>query len=53
MATREVTEAEAWKAVEDVFPKCYKDLEPIGRRIRRNSDHMEKAYIDRVNLGYD
>lgn len=52
LAVRNVSQEEAMSAVDSVFEKCYNDLEPIGRRIRRNSDHMEKAYYDRKNMGY-
>jgi inner membrane protease ATP23 len=53
LAVRNVSREEAEAAVDSVFTKCYNDLEPIGRRIRRNSDHMYKAYRERINLGYD
>lgn len=43
---------EAWNIVERVFPKCYNDLEPVGRRIRRQSDHMDWAYRTRHDMGY-
>lgn len=53
LAVRNVTRDEAIDAVERVFPKCYADLEPIGRRIRRNSTDMHKAYIEGPMYGYD
>lgn len=54
MAVRpHMTEAEALEAVNRVFDKCYNDLEPIGRRIRRNSADMIRAYQERVNYGYE
>jgi inner membrane protease ATP23 len=53
MAVKDVTKEEAIAAVESVFEKCYADLEPIGRRIRRNSNHIQKAFIDRTSMGYD
>lgn len=46
LAVRNVTRDEAIAAVERVFPRCYADLEPIGRRIRRNSKDMHKAYME-------
>ncbi|XP_076625216.1 mitochondrial inner membrane protease ATP23 homolog [Colletes latitarsis] len=52
LAVRKVTEDEARKAVSRVFDKCYSDLEPIGRRIRRNSQDMEKAYLEGPLYGY-
>ncbi|CAH0547477.1 unnamed protein product [Brassicogethes aeneus] len=53
MAVRNVTKLEAIDAIERVFPKCYPDLEPIGRRLRRNSDDMYKAYEEAFYYGYD
>ena len=44
---------EAEKIVDRVFDKCYNDLEPIGRRIRLNSDHMKWAYRERFHYDYD
>nr|SVE74422.1 EOG090X0CKN [Daphnia barbata] len=48
-----VTKEEALAAVDKVFLKCYSDLEPIGRRIRRNSADMMRAYEERGNYGYE
>ncbi|XP_055342753.1 mitochondrial inner membrane protease ATP23 homolog [Paramacrobiotus metropolitanus] len=42
----------ALAAVEKVFPKCYKDLEPFGRIPRRNSRDFDKAYYERFYYGY-
>ncbi|EFA00208.1 Mitochondrial inner membrane protease ATP23 homolog-like Protein [Tribolium castaneum] len=53
LATRNVSTEEAVDAIERVFPKCYRDLEPVGRRIRRNSDDMYKAYTEGFYYGYD
>ncbi|KAK8721584.1 hypothetical protein OTU49_012790 [Cherax quadricarinatus] len=53
MAIRRIDEAEARAVVDRVFDKCYNDLEPIGRRIRRNSLDMYKAYQDRYAFGYE
>lgn len=53
LAVRKVSPEEAIAAVERVFPKCYNDLEPIGRRIRRNSKDMYKAYMEGPMYGYD
>jgi inner membrane protease ATP23 len=44
---------EAWKVVDSVFDKCYNDLEPIGRRVRRNSYDRERAYRERYFYGYE
>ncbi|XP_024940971.1 mitochondrial inner membrane protease ATP23 homolog isoform X2 [Cephus cinctus] len=53
LAVRNVSEEEALAAVDRVFSKCYKDLEPIGRRIRRNSLDMHKAFLEGPYYGYD
>lgn len=53
LAVRDVTMDEAVNAVERVFPKCYADLEPIGRRLRRNSHDMYRAYEEGYLYGYD
>ena len=54
MAVRpDVTKEEALAAIDKVFIKCYNDLEPIGRRIRRNSADMFRAYQEKGNYGYD
>ncbi|CAG9863606.1 unnamed protein product [Phyllotreta striolata] len=52
LAARNVTESEAIAAINRVFTKCYADLEPIGRRIRRNSNDMSMAYEEGVYYGY-
>ncbi|XP_055681733.1 mitochondrial inner membrane protease ATP23 homolog [Lutzomyia longipalpis] len=53
LAVRNVSKDEAIEAIERVFPKCYADLEPIGRRIRRNSRDMHNAFIEGPMYGYD
>ncbi|XP_044015787.1 mitochondrial inner membrane protease ATP23 homolog isoform X2 [Aphidius gifuensis] len=53
LAARGVSTEEARAAVERVFDKCYNDLEPIGRRIKRNTDDMNKAFFDAPYYGYD
>ncbi|XP_076751351.1 mitochondrial inner membrane protease ATP23 homolog [Xylocopa sonorina] len=52
MAVKNVSKEEATEAVMRVFLKCYNDLEPVGRRLRRNSRDMEKAYIEGPLYGY-
>ena len=51
LAVRDTTMEEAVDIVNKVFPKCYKDLEPIGRRIRRNSLDMFQA-LEEANYFY-
>lgn len=53
LAVRNVTKEQAMEAVERVFPKCYADLEPIGRRIKRNSADMFRAQAEGYLYGYD
>ncbi|GFY60028.1 mitochondrial inner membrane protease ATP23 homolog [Trichonephila inaurata madagascariensis] len=52
MAVRELSEEEAKAAMERVFEKCYNDLEPLGRRLRRNSRDIDRAYRERYLYGY-
>lgn len=52
IAVRGITEEKARAAVDKVFAKCYNDLEPVGRRLRRNSLDMERAYRERYHYGY-
>ncbi|GJQ68345.1 hypothetical protein Trydic_g16939 [Trypoxylus dichotomus] len=53
MAVRNVTERQAKDAIERVFTRCYSDLEPIGRRIKRSSMDVYKAYSEAYLFGYD
>lgn len=53
LAVRNITHDQAVDVIEKVFPRCYADLEPIGRRIRRNSKDMHKAYMEGPMYGYD
>ena len=50
---KDMPREEAWEVVDRVFDRCYNDLEPIGRRIRRGSKHMEWAYRERYHYNYD
>lgn len=52
LAVRDVTEEEAVAVIERVFPKCYADLEPIGRRLKRGSNDIDKAYREGFYYGY-
>lgn len=53
LTARNVSKEEAVAAVDRVFSKCYRDLEPIGRRLRRNSDDIDRAYADGYYYGFD
>nr|CAG4649650.1 EOG090X0CKN [Scapholeberis mucronata]SVE93858.1 EOG090X0CKN [Scapholeberis mucronata] len=50
---QDISKEEARAVVDKVFVKCYNDLEPIGRRVRRNSTDMIRAYQERGNYGYE
>ncbi|XP_003748033.1 mitochondrial inner membrane protease ATP23 homolog [Galendromus occidentalis] len=50
MASSSLTKEQAEEAVDKVFPFCYNDLEPIGRRIRRKSEDMERSYRERYSF---
>lgn len=51
-AVHNVSIEEARAVVEKVFPKCYPDLEPIGRRVRRNSADATLAHKEKHHYGY-
>jgi len=52
VAAHNVDISEARKVVERVFPQCSKDLEPIGRRIRRGSVDPVLAMYEKHHYGY-
>ncbi|KAF8792632.1 mitochondrial inner membrane protease ATP23 homolog [Argiope bruennichi] len=52
VAVRDLTEEEAKAAMNRVFTKCYNDLEPLGRRLRRNSNDIARIYRERYLYGY-
>ncbi|XP_054257299.1 mitochondrial inner membrane protease ATP23 homolog [Macrosteles quadrilineatus] len=52
MVARNVGMDEAKKVVDKVFPHCYNDLEPIGRRCKTRSADMSYAYSDGYFYGY-
>jgi len=52
LAVRKVSVEEARAAVERVFPKCYADLEPIGRRVKAKTDDAGRAYSEGFLYGY-
>ncbi|KAF7282975.1 hypothetical protein GWI33_001609 [Rhynchophorus ferrugineus] len=53
LAARNISKLDAIDAIERVFDRCYNDLEPIGRRIRRNSLDMHRAFDEGYYYGYD
>jgi len=52
VAAHKVDIAEARKVVDRVFPQCNKDLEPIGRRVRRGSIDPVLAMYEKHHYGY-
>lgn len=53
MTARKVSKEEAMAAINRVFTRCYNDLEPIGRRIRKNSDDIRRIYDEGPLYGYN
>lgn len=53
MLVRPITVEEGIAAVKKVFDRCYNDMEPIGRRIRRSNVQADLAYSEAYLLGYD
>jgi len=52
VAAKNVSIEEARKVVDQVYPQCSKDLEPIGRRIRRGSIDPVLALYEKHHYGY-
>lgn len=44
--------AEIWQIVDNVFPTCYNDLEPFGRRPANGSRDFKQSYRERYYYGY-
>ncbi|XP_023246909.1 mitochondrial inner membrane protease ATP23 homolog [Copidosoma floridanum] len=53
LSIKNISKAEALQIIDLVFQKCYFDLEPIGRRCRRNSIDMNLAFLEAPLYGYD
>lgn len=51
-ASSNLTEEQARQVIDKVFPYCYSDLEPIGRRLRHKTTDNERAYKDGKHYGY-
>ncbi|KAK9503412.1 hypothetical protein O3M35_009968 [Rhynocoris fuscipes] len=52
LAVRKVSLRDAFEAIERVFSKCYNDMEPIGRRMKPNSEDGKRAYSEGFLYGY-
>ncbi|XP_034252655.1 mitochondrial inner membrane protease ATP23 homolog [Thrips palmi] len=51
-ASSNLSEEDARRVIDKVFPHCYNDLEPIGRRLRHKTTDNERAYKDGKHYGY-
>ncbi|KAK3911085.1 Mitochondrial inner membrane protease ATP23-like protein [Frankliniella fusca] len=52
LAASLLSEDEARSVIDRVFPFCYPDLEPIGRRLRHKTTDNSRAYYDGKHYGY-
>ena len=48
----ETSEEDVWKIMDKVFPHCYNDLEPFGRRATSGYKEFRQAYRERYFYGY-
>lgn len=48
----ETPDQEVWKIIDDIFPGCYNDLEPFGRRPLNGSQNFRHSYRERYLYGY-
>ncbi|CAB0036090.1 unnamed protein product [Trichogramma brassicae] len=53
MSVKKISKEEAMKVIDEVFPQCYADLEPIGRQCRRNSVEPFLVWEEAPMYGYD
>ncbi|KAK3579056.1 hypothetical protein CHS0354_029914 [Potamilus streckersoni] len=49
---RNLPAVKAREIVDKVFDKCYQDLEPFGRRMKKGSRDAQRAYCDASLYGY-
>ena len=52
LMVRNVPVEKAMEIVDKVFDKCYNDLEPVGRRPRKNSRDPNRALLEGQYYGY-
>ena len=52
MMARNVSKKEGMSIIAKVFPKCYNDLEPLGRRLRKGTRDDIRALQDAELFGY-
>lgn len=48
----ETSDEEVWNIVDRVFPACYNDLEPFGRRPLNGPRELKQSYRERFYYGY-
>lgn len=48
----ETPDEEIWKVIYKVFPSCYNDLEPFGRRPTNGIGELKQSYRERYHYGY-
>lgn len=48
----ETEDIKIWDIVDKVFPFCYNDLEPFGRRPANGSRDFKQSYRERYYYGY-
>ena len=49
----ETSDEDLWKIVNKVFPYCYNDLEPFGRRATNGIRDLKQSYRERYYYGYE
>lgn len=52
LMVRNVPREKAMEIVDSVFDKCYNDMEPVGRRPRKNSRDPDRALLEGQFYGY-
>lgn len=48
----ETSDEDLWKILDKVFPACYNDLEPFGRRATNGVRDLKHSYRERYYYGY-
>ena len=48
----ETSDEKLWNIVDKVFPECYNDLEPFGRRPTSGMKDLKHSYRERFHYGY-
>jgi len=48
----ETEDSKIWQIIDKVFPGCYNDLEPFGRRPINDVRAIKQSYRERYYYGY-